>query len=413
MQLLAPQGSHSPDPVQRFSMVLMSVLVLLTFLSANMQALLWQSSDWLVSTVLPAVVIDLTNEERQDNAQPALVRNPKLDAAAAAKARHMAEFEYFSHFAPDGTTPWEFFADANYVFAHAGENLAIHFTDSSEVVEAWMQSPAHRKNIVDSDFTEIGVGTAKGTFEGYETVYVVQLFGAPAAARPAAPTPAPTSAPEPELIVQTTPVTELVPEPAAVATEEVVEPVEDLLTVSEVISEPEVLPTEVVFEEVPAEPADETPVELAAADTPDSDTLTQEVENEPAPVAEATDEPAEVTTEPTPAEEPEMRTTVVDDVVIVQSELATSSGLAVATLIENEVSHAGATIASIATRPNLVLQTLYVVVAALIVMSLAYSLVMEARRLHYLQVAYSIALLLVMGGLWFIHATLTGGAVIV
>jgi len=155
----------------------MAALVLLTFVGTNMQALLWQSSDWLVSTVLPAVVVDLTNDERADLAAAPLQRNTLLDQAAQQKAQHMAANEYFAHFAPDGTTPWSFFKTSGYVYAHAGENLAIHFTDSTEVVEAWMQSPAHRKNIVDTKYTEIGVGTAKGKFDGYDTVYVDSCLG--------------------------------------------------------------------------------------------------------------------------------------------------------------------------------------------------------------------------------------------
>jgi uncharacterized protein YkwD len=135
------------------------------------------------------VVVELTNEERVDNQSAPLRRNDTLDRAAQLKAEHMAKHEYFSHFSPDGVSPWHWFREAGYVYAHAGENLAVHFTDSAEVVEAWMDSPSHRQNIVDSRYTEIGVGTAKGTFDGYDTVYVVQLFGAPAVAPVSAPTP--------------------------------------------------------------------------------------------------------------------------------------------------------------------------------------------------------------------------------
>ena len=168
--------SYAPDMLQRFAVTLMMLLVLLTFVGANLHALLWQSSQWLVSTVLPAVVVDLTNEERAEFSEAPLRRNSILDEAARQKAEHMAQKEYFAHYAPDGTSPWFWFDQAGYVYAHAGENLAIHFTDSEEVVEAWMDSPSHRENIVSGKFTEIGVGTAKGEFEGYETVYVVQLF---------------------------------------------------------------------------------------------------------------------------------------------------------------------------------------------------------------------------------------------
>ncbi|MCA9362244.1 hypothetical protein KC906_02625, partial [Candidatus Kaiserbacteria bacterium] len=186
---LQQRGFHI---LQKVSMSLMGVLVLLTFMGANLHALFWQSSEWLVSTVLPAVVVDLTNEERAENDAAPLRRNSTLDEAAQLKAEHMAQNQYFAHYSPDGVSPWHWFSEAGYVYAHAGENLAIHFTDSAEVVEAWMNSPAHRQNIVDGKFTEIGVGTAKGTYEGYNTVYVVQLFGAPAVPVPA-PAPAPTT----------------------------------------------------------------------------------------------------------------------------------------------------------------------------------------------------------------------------
>jgi uncharacterized protein YkwD len=383
MQLFAVNGSKAPDFIQRVSLALMSFLVLLTFVGANMQALLWQSSDWLVSTVLPAVVIDLTNNERVDNNATQLRRNTVLDQAAQAKAQHMADNEYFAHFAPDGTTPWEFFQDEGYVYAHAGENLAIHFTDSSEVVDAWMLSPAHRKNIVDPKFREIGVGTARGSFEGYDTVYVVQLFGTPAVATPVVPvtTPPVVVSPVPEIPADIA----LMPEVDQVATA----PDPELILV----------PTEV----------------LAAEDDNAVD-----VNPEPAFIAQApvaAPESVIITPEPVVMSEfeiePELMTTLVDDVVVVQTELATSSGLAVATVIDSPTAHAGATIASMATRPNLVLQILYMVVASLIVISLAYALVVEARRMHYVQVAYSIALMFVMGGLWFLHTSLTSGAVII
>lgn len=377
MKLFASNGSHTPDPIQRFSMLMMSLLVLLTFVGTNMQALLWQSSDWLVSTVLPAVVIDLTNDERNDNSVPQLVRNTVLDQAAQAKARHMAENEYFAHFAPDGTTPWKFFQDEGYGYAHAGENLAIHFTDSAEVVEAWMLSPTHKKNIVDHKFTEIGVGTARGEFDGYDTVYVVQLFGTPAV--PAA-TPAPLA-----VVSESTPV-------APIQTPEIV-------VKSEVVPVESVLVTEIE----PDSKQETAPTAVLSVEDVESEIIEIEIE----PVVVITQE-TEIALEPIP----ELKTSVIDDVVVVETALATSSGLAVATMIDAPTVHAGATIASIATRPNLMLQILYTTVAGLIVISLTYALAIEARRLHYVQVAYSIALLFVMGGLWFLHTTLTNGAVI-
>ena len=393
MQLFAQAGSRSLDPVQRFSMLLMSVLVLLTFVGTNMQALLWQSSDWLVSTVLPAVVVDLTNSERLDNARPQLSRNTILDQAATAKAQHMADNEYFAHFAPDGTTPWEFFQSAGYVYAHAGENLAIHFTDSAEVVEAWMLSPAHRKNIVDPKFREIGVGTARGTFDGYDTVYVVQLFGTPAATPTPTPTPTPSPALPPPPVIVSAPapvVVAALPAPVDILPVEpvaVLEPVSDAVLDS---SEPATIADGVVL-------AEANPV--VRRNTPEPTEIL------PAPIETAI-------VPPTAPVDPVLITTVTERGVFVETQLATSSGLAVATMVESPSSHAGATMASIVTRPNLVLQILYGIVASLIVVSLLYALIVDVRRMHYVQVSYSLLLLVVMGGLWFLHTSLTSGAVI-
>jgi hypothetical protein len=355
------------DKLQKISMSLMAVLVVMTFVGSNIHSLLWQSSDWLVSTVLPAVVIDLTNQERADSTKSALVRNSTLDEAAQMKAEHMAKNQYFSHFSPKGVSPWYWFDEAGYVYAHAGENLAIHFTDSSEVVDAWMKSPAHRQNIVSGLYTEIGVGTAKGKFDGYNTVYVVQLFGAPAVV------PVPTKTPTPEAVAV---IAAPSPEPILVAVANDIEiPLEaDSETVlSESISEEEF----VVEQDTIPEPQ---PTEVAEKESF-------------IPVAEAS-----------------------DTVVVESSVITTSSGLEaaeVSEVVKAEPSHAGRTMASIITQPNVVLQMIYALLALVIVSMLGVSVVYEARRYHFQQVAYGIFLLVGMTGLLFAHSFLTIGAVIV
>jgi hypothetical protein len=296
----------------------------------------------------------------------------------------MAANEYFAHFAPDGTTPWSFFKSSGYIYAHAGENLAIHFTDSTEVVEAWMQSPGHRKNIVDDKYTEIGVGTAKGTFDGYDTVYVVQLFGTPAIA---AATPVEPTSP------QTPPTRAAVTDEGLTPTEPATADLAALQAQIEAVAGTvDQLAKEEVVEEVVA-PIQTPPV---AAEPP------------VVPVA-ANDVPSSNQTPVEPA------TTVAiskADTVVVSSELATSSGLTVATVTESPSTHAGATLAAVATQPNVLLNIVYTGVVGVIIVLLVVSLLGEARRLHVVQVAYSIALLFAIGGLWYVHTLLTSGAVI-
>lgn len=381
---------RSLDRLQQTALSLMVMLTLLTFVAANVHAMLWQSSEWLVSTVLPAVVVELTNEERSTAAAPPLQRNQTLDAAARLKAEHMAKEEYFSHFSPNGVSPWHWFDEAGYTYAHAGENLAIHFTDSAEIVEAWMHSPLHRKNIVNNQYTEIGVGTAQGEYEGYKTVYVVQLFGTPAV-------------PETEE-TETVPI--ITPEPSVVAEE--LPDFYSTTTAVAVVEAPTSTPNS-----TPTANATATALTLAAAadETVETGNATHSPAVVPHTAPIATGAPAgsfaesENTLHVTEAKSPDTK-------IIRRSLIATSSGLAVANMSPTIKPHAGATVASIATQPNALLQSLYVLLGSVVVMLLLASIVLEMRRLHLVQVAYGVLLLVGMGGLWYAHALLTTGAVI-
>ena len=176
------KNDFRPHALQQTAVVGMMILILISFAVANFQSIFWMSSNWLVSTILPAVIFADTNEERADQLLLPLNRNPILDAAAEAKAKDMAAHEYFSHYGPNGRSPWYWLSQAGYDFTYAGENLAVHFTDSSALVEAWMESPTHRDNILNTDYQEIGIGTARGHYEGFDTIFVVQLFGTSAEA---------------------------------------------------------------------------------------------------------------------------------------------------------------------------------------------------------------------------------------
>lgn len=138
-----------------------------------------QTSQSFLAAVVPAEIIALTNSERTQNDVGSLSEDALLDKAAQAKADDMAKNGYFSHVGPDGKTPWQWISEAGYHYQYAGENLAVRFIDSSDVVNAWMDSPTHRANMVKPVYTEIGVGVAQGMYEGQSATYVVQYFAAP------------------------------------------------------------------------------------------------------------------------------------------------------------------------------------------------------------------------------------------
>jgi uncharacterized protein YkwD len=130
------------------------------------------------STVTSNRIIELTNESRQQEGYSVLIRSSKLDASAMAKARHMIENNYFAHDCPnDGTTPWEFFKDADYNYTFAGENLAMNFSEAEEAMQAWLDSPSHRANVMNNNYSEIGVAVLIGEIDGHQTTLVVQHFG--------------------------------------------------------------------------------------------------------------------------------------------------------------------------------------------------------------------------------------------
>lgn len=131
------------------------------------------------SYINPDKIIQYTNEYRLQQGKEPLVLNDDLTQAALAKAQDMFADNYWAHISPDGTEPWYFIAQSGYNYSHAGENLARDFTDPKSVVEAWINSPSHRKNIIESDFKEIGVAVVDGDIGGVETTIVVQLFGTP------------------------------------------------------------------------------------------------------------------------------------------------------------------------------------------------------------------------------------------
>lgn len=165
--------------MKKTALVTLSLIALLE-LSSFLGALVLPGLKQELSAVVSSLVVSLTNEKRAENKLPKLTSNKELTLAAEAKAKDMAARGYFSHITPEGKLPWYFIDKTKYKYSYAGENLAVNFRDSGEVVNAWMNSPTHRGNILKSQFTDIGVATATGTYMGREAEFVVQFFAAPA-----------------------------------------------------------------------------------------------------------------------------------------------------------------------------------------------------------------------------------------
>jgi uncharacterized protein YkwD len=119
----------------------------------------------------------LTNEQRAASGLPALQYSDQLATAAQNKANDMLSKGYWSHFGPNGESPWGFILATGYQYEYAGENLAKNFMNSEGVVSGWMNSETHRNNILSTNYTDVGFAVVNGNLEGEDTTLVVQMFG--------------------------------------------------------------------------------------------------------------------------------------------------------------------------------------------------------------------------------------------
>jgi uncharacterized protein YkwD len=124
-------------------------------------------------------IIYWTNQARKDNGNlAALTENSTLDGTALAKANDMFDKQYFEHTSPSGVTVATQMDAAGYGYIIIGENLALgDFASGKEIVDAWMNSPGHRANILQTHYKEIGVAVKKGTYQGRTVWIAVQHFG--------------------------------------------------------------------------------------------------------------------------------------------------------------------------------------------------------------------------------------------
>lgn len=111
-------------------------------------------------------VVRLTNEERAKEGLPALEVNELATQAAAVRAKEVNQL--FEHTRPNGKSCFTALDEAKVSYRTAGENIAIGYSTPASVVDAWMNSPGHRANILSRDFSAIGVG--------YDQSGWVQLF---------------------------------------------------------------------------------------------------------------------------------------------------------------------------------------------------------------------------------------------
>lgn len=169
-------NDHKPKILRPRSLV--AITLFLTILKVSVAGYLFfvypyqaKMSEEVVNRVL-----QLTNIDREANNLPSLTVNPVLVASAQAKAQDLIDKNYFAHHSPDGKKPWDFISRDDYPYLFVGENLAMNFTTADSVHLALMNSPTHKKNILNEKYIEVGIAMLSGEIDGRRTNVLVELF---------------------------------------------------------------------------------------------------------------------------------------------------------------------------------------------------------------------------------------------
>lgn len=117
-------------------------------------------------------VLNLTNQARAKEGLPPLVMDWEVQRVARIKSQDMINANYFSHQSPNYGSPFEMLKAYDIQYRSAGENIASGQPTPQAVVNAWLHSAGHRKNIM-GNYTHLGVGYAKGGRMGH---YWTQMF---------------------------------------------------------------------------------------------------------------------------------------------------------------------------------------------------------------------------------------------
>jgi uncharacterized protein YkwD len=118
-------------------------------------------------------IINEINLYRQDAGKKPLQYDPKLTQLAIIKVNDMIENNYFEHQSPTFNMPWELAGLFGYDFVTFGENLARHYTNAKDVVDAWIASPTHNENLLKESYQNVGVGIRK---DNQGNLYFCNLF---------------------------------------------------------------------------------------------------------------------------------------------------------------------------------------------------------------------------------------------
>lgn len=139
------------------------------------------------SGVSGASVVDATNAARASAALPLVEPDILLTHAAQNRADELVGDGRFDHRRSDGSSFVGAVVAMRYPYHRVAENLAKNYLHSDDVVRGWLGSPAHREQLLRSEYRHIGIGIATGVVDGVPTTIIVELLGQPPTERAPSP----------------------------------------------------------------------------------------------------------------------------------------------------------------------------------------------------------------------------------
>jgi len=171
-------NKHHPKILRKKQLI--SVLIFAFLVKASLVSYLFfiYPNTGQMSELISSQIIELINKERIAVGVDILSEDKFLSASAMAKAENMISADYFAHEGPGGKMPWDWISQREYPYIYVGENLGMNFSSADSVHRALMDSPSHKKNILNGRYNDIGIAVVRGVINGKETNVLVQMFGA-------------------------------------------------------------------------------------------------------------------------------------------------------------------------------------------------------------------------------------------
>jgi len=170
-------NSYKPKILRSRSLAAIAVLLLLVKAAMVSYLFFIYPNVGKMAQLITREVYELVNKERAANNVSILSLSEKLNKPAEAKAEDMIANNYFAHKSPNGKMPWDWIDRKEYAYIFAGENLAMNFTSALSAHKALMLSESHKKNILNSRYSDIGIAVVNGRINNKNTNVLVQLFG--------------------------------------------------------------------------------------------------------------------------------------------------------------------------------------------------------------------------------------------